>query len=333
VRSRGGFVLMAALWLIVALSAVSLDAALRSKAQRLVAANQLDVTRSREAALAGSEYARARLSAALLERAEELRAEAARLGGTTARTRQSMLAALAQDDPWRLPQDLVPPGMALGEAEFVLELQDTGMWLNINQASEEMLHSFLAQGLRIDYAWADRVTQAILDWRDADDLPRINGAERDEYLEAGLAVLPANRLFTRVDELRHVMGVTPELFEAMQPHLTVLGSGRININAAPEPVLLAVPTFTPQVAREILRRRDAGETARSAIELRALLGSLYQPPGGAAATDFGRRVTYQTNEVEILAEGRVSGSPVTSRVRTIVGRSDAGALLLWRMME
>jgi type II secretory pathway component PulK len=333
VRARGGFVLVAALWLIIALSAVALDGALRSKAHRLVAANQLDAARSREAAMAGAEYARSRLSAAMLERADELRAEAARSGGTAARQRTFVSARLAQEDPWRDPAGLVPPAMALGEAEFVLDLRDTGLALNINQASEEMLRNFLAVGLRIDYAWADRVTQAVLDWRDEDDLPRINGGERDEYLDAGMAVLPANRSFTSVDELRHVMYMTPELFEAMRPHLTVLGSGRINLNAAPAVVLLAVPSFTESVVNELVRRRDGGQFPRNAQELRALLGSLYRPPTGQALNEFTRRVTYATNEVEINSEGRVGGSPVTARVRAIVARSDAGALLLWRSVQ
>lgn len=331
-KPRPGFVLVAALWLVVALSAVALDAAVRSQAQRLVAANQLDGTRSREAALAGSEYARSRLTAAIRERSEELRAEVARLG-SAARGRQLLRTALAQDDPWHAPQGLVPAGMGLGEAEFTLELHDTGVWLNINQATEDMLLAFLATGLRIDYAWAERVTQAILDWRDDDDLPRINGAEREQYLDAGMPVLPANRAFDSVDELRHVMGMTDDLFATMRPYLTVAGSGRININAAPEPVLLAVPSFTTAVVAELLRRRDGEQYARNFGELRALLGGLYRAPGGQQLNSFTRRVTYATNEVEILSEGRVAGSPVTARIRSIVGRSESGALLLWREVE
>jgi type II secretory pathway component PulK len=333
VKQRDGFVLMAALWLIIALSAVALDAALRSQAQRIVAVNQLDATRSREAALAGSEYARARLSESLLRRTEELRAEAARLGANTARTRQTVLAALAQEDPWQQPAGLVPPMLAVGDAEFVLDLQDTGIRININQASEDMLIGFLAEGLRIDYAWADRVTQAILDWRDDDDLPRVNGAERDEYIDANMAVLPANRPFTRIDELQHVMGMTPELFAAVRSYLTVSGSGRININAAPEPVLHAVPGFTQNVVTEITRRREGGQFARNSAELRAMLGSLYRAPTGPANAEFTRRVTYATNEVEIISEGRTTGSPVTTRVRSIVARAESGALLLWRTIE
>jgi general secretion pathway protein K len=328
---RGGFVLVAALWLLVALSAVGLDAALRSQAQRLAAGSQLDAARAREAALAGSEYARARLTAAALDHEDELRAEIARRAGGTRFVPRFSGAAVG--DPWREPAELMPPGMVLGDAEFLLDASDTGLRLNINTASEDMLRQFFAHGLRIDYAWADRVTQAILDWRDEDDLPRLNGAEREQYVEAGAAVLPPNRPFTDVAELRHVMGMTPALYAAARPFLTATGSGRINVNAAPEPVLLAVPTFTPAVAAELLRRRDAGQFPRSGTELRALLGPIYEAPAGAALADLNRRVTYATNEVEIMAVGRTGGSAVTATVRSIVARAEGGAVMVWRRIE
>jgi type II secretory pathway component PulK len=331
---RNGFVLIAALWLIVALSAIALDAALRSQPSRLAAANRLDDARAREAALAGSEYARARLSAAMIDRAEELRAQVARQAASrTTGRRPSVAAMLAADDPWREPQGLVPDGMALGAAEFRLDVHDAALALNINTASEEMLRNFMAQGLRIDYAQADHLTQAILDWRDEDELPRINGAEREQYLRAGMPVLPANRAFASVDELRYVMGMTPALFARMAPWLTVTGSGRINLNAAPEPVLHAVPGFSPAVVAGILRLREAGRYPRNALELNAMLGDVYRAPSGSDAAEFNRRITFATNEVEIVSEGRMEGSQVSVVVRSIVARSDVGALVLWRRFE
>ena len=73
---RDGFALVAALWLLVALGAVGLQTALASQARRQAAANLLDEVRARAAVVAGTEYARSRLTAAMLGQAEELRAEA-----------------------------------------------------------------------------------------------------------------------------------------------------------------------------------------------------------------------------------------------------------------
>ena len=52
--SEGGFALIAVLWLLVALSAIGVQAALETRTERLAAANLLDQTRSREVAMAGA---------------------------------------------------------------------------------------------------------------------------------------------------------------------------------------------------------------------------------------------------------------------------------------
>lgn len=346
-RQRPGFILIAALWLIVALSAVGLDAALRSQASRTPAMNQLDLSRAREAALAGAAYAESRLTAALQERETELRAQAeeeSRLSGQPAgraqqsgsqsrRARNRMSRMLALSDPWHDPHELMASGRALGASEFTLDVHDTGVALHLNEASEDMLRSFLSQGLRIDYAAADRLTQAILDWRDQDEIPRINGGEAEQYIDAGAAVLPANRLFADPDELRHVMGMTPEIFDAMRPHVTVVGSGRINLNAAPEPVLLAIPSFTRTVVAELLRLRNADQYPRNGEELRDMLGRAYRPLTDEEQGDFTRHTAFSTYEVEVVSNGRVSGSMLDVEVRTVISLSQGGAVVTWRMVD
>jgi type II secretory pathway component PulK len=340
-RRRHGFILVAALWLIVALGAVGLDASLRSRTRRLAAANVLDQTRARAAATAGTEYARSRLTAAMLDRAFELRNE--RLSNArTARAQQSAARASVNslfrssdpfDDPWREPQELVAPEMAFGDTRYTLRVQDTGASLNLNAADERMLRQFFAQGLRVDYPLADRLAQAILDWRDEDDIPRIGGGEREEYLAARMPVLTPNRDFAELDELRHVLGMTPELYDQAREFLTLVGSGDVNVNAAPEAVLLALPGMTPAAVTTLLRARTAGQTPRSAAELRALM------PRGTRALleDEGARLnrvtTFRTNEVEIIADGRVENSPIRVRARVVVARSNTGAVVVWRKIE
>lgn len=338
---RSGFVLVAALWLLVALGAVGLDAALRSRTRRLAAANLVDETRAMAAAVAGTEYARSRLTAAMLDRAEELRSDALRRARTDAArnraSRQSVRSFMtAQDpleDPWREPELLVEREMAFGDARYQLRLRDTGAALNVNTANEEMLRDFFAQGMRVDYADADHLAQAILDWRDEDEIPRLDGGEREQYLKERLPVLPANRDFAELDELRHVMGMTPELYERAAPYLTLIGSGRINVNAAPEPVLLALPGMTPAAAQELIRMRESGYVPRSGSQFRDLLPFASGSGTQADRARFDRLTTYTTNEVEIVAEGRVEGSPIRVEARVVVGRSNSGAVVLWRRVE
>ncbi len=334
VADRAGFILISVLWLLVALSAVGLHAGLQLRTERLAAANQLDDARARAAAGAGVEYARSRLTSAMLDRADELRAQSAQAqrgqGGRTFSVDRLFRASDPLEDPWRDPEELVVPEMAFGDARFALRLRDTAAALNLNAADEEMLRNFFSLGLGVEYQTADRLAQAILDWRDEDDLARPGGAERDDYLRAGAAVLPANRPFAELEELRHVMGMTPEIYERALPFLTLTGVGRINVNAAPEPVLLALPGMTPALAREILAMREGGAPLpRSTGQLiRLLSGEAEVIRRNPQA--FNNRVVYATNEVEITADGQVEGSPVVARVRVIVSRSSGGALVVSR---
>jgi type II secretory pathway component PulK len=335
-----GFILIAVLWLLVSLSAVAIHAGLRGRSERAATANTLDHARSREVARAGAEYARSRLSSAMLEQADQLRSEATSANQQNARNQNQnqnrtlsvqrlFSSADPLEDPWRNPEELIVSEMTFDDAAFILTVRDTGAALNLNTAEEDMIQSFLAQGLRLDFALAEKLTQAILDWIDEDDDPRLGGGEREEYLRAGMAVLPPNRPFASIEELRYILGMTPQIFEEAAIYLTLSGS-RINVNSAPEAVLLAIPVITPDVAAQLVRDRDSGLLPRNAGALLDLVSSV---PGGSRQQSqqwLNSRVVFRTEEVEIISEGGIVGSPVRSRVRMIVERSDAGAIVTWR---
>ena len=58
----------------------------------------------------------------------------------------------------------------------------------------------------------DALADCLLDWRDSDHLVRMSGAEEEAYKRAGLVQVPADGPFTSVDEMRLVLGVSPQLF-------------------------------------------------------------------------------------------------------------------------
>jgi general secretion pathway protein K len=341
VKARQGFVLIAALWLLIALGAVGLEVSLRSRARRLAAANLIDETRARLAADAGTEFARSRLTSAILGQAEQLRTDAQRRAPTQAARdragRMDMQTLFRQSDPatdpWREPDELVEPEYNLGAVPITIDVRDTGAALNPNEADEDMLRQFLADGLQLDYALADKLTQAILDWRDQDELPRINGAEKEEYEKAGAPVLPQNRPFAEISELRTVLGMTTEVFEKMRPYLTTVSSGRINLNSAPEPVLAALPGFTPATVSAVVRLRGSGRLPRNLAELRALLPSSLTGMITANQQNFNRRSAFTTDEVEISSVVDLPGSPVSARSRVVVSRATTGAVVVWRKIE
>lgn len=94
------------------------------------------------------------------------------------------------------------------------------------------------------------IQDAIVDWLDADQEPAsLNGAEDGHYLRKTPAHRTANRAMSSVSELRLVEGVTPEIYAALEPYVTVLpvygiagvdSPTRINVNTAPAPVLMSL---------------------------------------------------------------------------------------------
>src|SRR5262245_8449948 len=72
----------------------------------------------------------------------------------------------------------------LGTGSFRVRLIDEGGKININRVNEETLRRVFTN-LGIDDARRDILVDSIMDWRDPDDLHRINGAENDYY--AGLS--------------------------------------------------------------------------------------------------------------------------------------------------
>ena len=70
----------------------------------------------------------------------------------------------------------------------------------------------------LDDAAASAIVDAIVDWRDGDDLRRPSGAESGDYRAANSNYTPANANFETVGEMSRVLGVTPH------PHFASTGS-------------------------------------------------------------------------------------------------------------
>ncbi len=83
------------------------------------------------------------------------------------------------------------------------------------------------------------ITQAIGDWLDADSNVRPDGAENDYYFDQTPAYRAADRAMASISELRAVIGMTPELYLALEPWVTVWPAtpAPLNIHTAPAMVL------------------------------------------------------------------------------------------------
>lgn len=98
--------------------------------------------------------------------------------------------------------------------------------LDINVSSEAQLSDFF-QFLELSKEKADQLAAQIVDWRDVDDLARINGAEAQDYLHVPPSQRPQNRPFIAVDELRLVKDMSPEFFACVRPALSVTSGSAV----------------------------------------------------------------------------------------------------------
>jgi general secretion pathway protein K len=147
--------------------------------------------------------------------------------------------------------------MSFDGAPITVEIRDESAKIDINTAFEPLLRGLLVQsGLPEDEA--SRVLDAILDWRDPDDLKRPNGAEEPDYRAAGLSYKPANGPFQAIEELQLVLGMRPEIYRRMAPSITVFSRAPgVNPQLATREVLLAIPGATTEMVDEYLQRREA----------------------------------------------------------------------------
>lgn len=118
--------------------------------------------------------------------------------------------------------------VALSGGQVGLEIFDESGKIDLNAASEQTLRALLGKVLGNDEQ-AAALTDKILDWRDPDDLKRINGAEAKDYQAEGKAYAPQNKNFQALEELQMVSGITPGLYKRLAPLLTIY-SGQDGIN-------------------------------------------------------------------------------------------------------
>lgn len=97
-----------------------------------------------------------------------------------------------------------------GVLEVVVE--DEGQKANVNRLGKAELRQLLEERLGMDPERADALSDAILDWRDPDDLHRPRGAERDYYEALEPPYRPTNGPLRDLHELLLVRGVDPALY-------------------------------------------------------------------------------------------------------------------------
>jgi general secretion pathway protein K len=132
--------------------------------------------------------------------------------------------------------------------EVSIAIRDATGLVDLNAADAGLLAALLttAGGDRLH---DERLVDAILDWRDPDNFTHLHGAEDAEYRSAGLAWTARDAAFSSVDELRYVIGMTPERFTAIAPYVTVYsGQSGLNLEYAPPILIRALSGQTVETA-------------------------------------------------------------------------------------
>ena len=164
--------------------------------------------------------------------------------------------------------DGAPHDVDMGQGGAVVRITDEAGKISLNgltDASGIVLKNLLIhQGVSSENA--DIIVDSILDWKDADDLHRLNGAENDYYLSLAKPYKARNAPFETLEELRLVRGITPEILygngktKGILPFLTVYGKAdKISLNAAPREVLAALPGMDADMVERIMAFRSSAE--------------------------------------------------------------------------
>jgi len=196
--------------------------------------------------------------------------------------------------------------------------------VNINLVSETMLRKIISN-LGLEGEARDTVVDSILDWRDADDFYRLNGAENEFYQSLKEPYDCKNGNLDSLEELLLIRGVTPELFfgkrskpekgekneiqgGGLKDVFSVYASGeQIDVNSAPLSVLRFFLGIPGEIGRQIIKAREEKEFANQQDLLQRVPALL--PFWG----ELGRFLIFRSNNpyysLEVQARAR-EGGPV-----------------------
>jgi general secretion pathway protein K len=226
IPSQRGIALIVVLWLTVLITVIGSSFAYSMRGEALAARNAMSLAQARAAA-----------------------------DGAVERTAFEVSRARVAADAWSA--DGQPHTWTDGDIALTAAAYDESARIDLNAAPDALLKGLLQNVGGLDQETAQRTLDAILDWRDADDLKHPNGAEAPEYQAAGSKYVPTNSLFESVGELHRVLGITPSLMARIARTLTIYSrQPGVNLVTAGRDVLLALPSVTPEQVDTFLAARD-----------------------------------------------------------------------------
>jgi len=143
------------------------------------------------------------------------------------------------------------------EASVKVSAISEGGKVDLNSATPEVLQG-LFQAAGMVSAQAQTLAGKVVEWRGASLVPADAGSHHADYAAAGLDYGPRNGPFVSVEELQLVLGMTPQIYRAVAPDITIWsGNATPDPNTAPPLALAAIPGMTPQQESAIQSARLA----------------------------------------------------------------------------
>jgi type II secretory pathway component PulK len=307
-RREDGFALLAVLWVVAAMSGLGLLVSLSAREAIGAADNRANLTRAAWRAADCVERARAAAGEALED---------------------SGLGALGDADPWsELDRVILSHRLFLG-SDCDLTITAAGTAIDVNTAGTPVLLRAL-QANGVFGPGADSLLAALLDWTDADDIVRAEGAERGEYLAAGQPP-PRNGPIADIRELLRVRGWAAAPGRLAQSF--GVDSLRVSLNHAPPEVIAALPGFTREAVARIMENRAMGQRIGSLEALGAQLSTAARDSLNAHYFEL-RQLTVTSPDFWIITAQAREGRPsVGVRLEVTIARAGRRAAIMRRRSE
>ncbi len=228
-----------------------------------------------------------------------------------------------------------------GLATEVFGVVDEERKINLNTVGLITLQRLLERVLGLQSDDANKLAQAIMDWRQWGD-SQVAGFSSDEYYRNLQHPYKKKETAYEVpEELLLVQGITKDIYERLLPYVTIYGNGQVNINTVQAPVLFALG-LDDQVAEKILsvrRGKDGmegtsddyvfGKTFDVAAEVHAMMRL---EPAEARAID-GLNVlgllTIHSSFFRAHLHAALGGSPWSKEARMVFS-AGSGKIVYWR---
>ncbi|MCX7007775.1 MAG: type II secretion system protein GspK [Kiritimatiellaeota bacterium] len=267
-EKRGGSALIVVMWVLLILALLVTSMVYDMHIEASITAYQRNRTQAQQFAKAGVEFARY-----LLWKSVKVRPA---MGTATDDDPDIFLQAVRLQRGMSVTNYVHEFGVDGDEGpvgKFTLSLIPEQAFRNINRLNPDTEWPLLLQQAGITEDLYPELVDCVMDWIDANDNARVNGAESDDpyYVDRGYPT--KNALLDSVEELLMIKGWTKAMvfggsavhdgdpsLTGIAPLATVWGDGRINVNAAPREVLMTLPTIDDVVADDIIAQRTPENT-------------------------------------------------------------------------